>query len=163
MRKQAVSERHNIKEDIMKNTVPRRAILFGLFTAAPVIAASTALLTPRQKEQCDRIAGSLIAPCCWRETVKVHRSPESMAVRESIEAQVREGKSDQEIIQGFVGQYGERILREPTGQKAVWLNVVPLVAGGAGFAALAWFIRRHTVRVKTAGGPEVDIPPSELE
>lgn len=145
-----------------RSALPGRIILLG-WSAAALCAAAAPWMTPAQREQSDRIAGSLIAPCCWRETVRVHHSPEANGVRESIEKQVLEGKSDAEIVEAFVSEYGERILREPRGQKAVWLNVIPLLFTAAGFGGLVWFVRRHTGHLHTAGGPEIEIPSSELE
>lgn len=89
-----------------------------------------------------KLQARFIAPCCWSESVLVHRSESAAEMRAQIASMVDSGKSEDEIVAFYVGQYGERILLEPRGQKLTWLTAIPLVALGAGGVYLAKYLRR---------------------
>ncbi len=122
------------------------AVSFSVAFAAPEMSKS-------QLAQRDRMYHTFLAPCCWRETVAVHRSPESLETREQIDSLIRAGKSDEELIAHFVSLHGERILREPRGDKRTWLYVLPILAIGFAAAFLLWFLRRQRqfVPLQSAG------------
>ena len=80
----------------------------------------------------------------------MHRSPEAEKMRGEIARMVDGGKSEGEIVEFYVGKYGERILREPRGQRAVWLAVAPVVFVIAGLMVLLLFLRKQM----TAKGAE---------
>jgi cytochrome c-type biogenesis protein CcmH len=84
-----------------------------------------------------------IAPCCWSEPVSVHRSPLADEMRGEIAKMIASGKTDDEIVTHFVGQYGERVLMAPRGPRSIWLTVTPFVALAL---AGAWLIRYLTRR-----------------
>jgi cytochrome c-type biogenesis protein CcmH/NrfF len=65
-------------------------------------------------------------------------------------ALMREGKTDREIKDAFIQEYGERILAEPEGVKAIVLTTVPLVTAVLGFIFLAFFLSRHRERLARA-------------
>jgi len=93
-------------------------------------------LTPEQKNLQADLEGSLIAPCCWTQTVDKHDSQAAEDVREQITELILQGKNKQEILDYFVAQpqYGERILATPSqktllGKLAYWLIPVSIVFG----------------------------------
>ena len=68
------------------------------------------------------------------------------------------GRSDSEIIDEFIGQYGKRVLAAPPAEGFNLLAwVMPFVAIGAGLGAIWLFIRRSR---KPAAGPAA---PAEAE
>jgi cytochrome c-type biogenesis protein CcmH len=109
-----------------------------------------------------RIQERFIAPCCWSETVAVHRSETAAEMRSKIEAMVRNGKTEQEIVSYYVAQHGERILMEPLGQKSVWLRIMPFAALAVAVVLLLLYLRR-AIRPAPApapvgAGPLPDVP-----
>jgi cytochrome c-type biogenesis protein CcmH len=94
------------------------------------------------------LEGKLLAPCCYQEPVGRHQSEVALKMRIEIDRMVKEGKSDQEIIDGYVERYGPRVIADfaPT---PPWAQVVPWVLLGLGTAGLAWWVR-HAVRTHAA-------------
>jgi len=100
------------------------------------------------------VAQKLMAPCCWSESVAVHRSEAAEEMRAGIRAMLAEGKSEREILDFYVAQYGERILMEPRGGKAVLVQTVPIAVAIAGACALTYALfrmRRRTEKPVYAG------------
>jgi len=85
-----------------------------------VLSAETDLATD--------IKQSLISPCCWAGTVyDLDHNPE---MEEQIERFVAMEKTKQEILDYYIGLYGERILAVPKAEGfnlMVW--VTPVLAG----------------------------------
>ena len=53
---------------------------------------------PAQQERIHQLQDSMLAPCCWAESVAVHRSEPAMQMRLEIKKFVLEGKTDREIL-----------------------------------------------------------------
>jgi cytochrome c-type biogenesis protein CcmH/NrfF len=134
-------------------------LLAGLAGAADVEVR----LDPAQKVLYQKLCQSLIAPCCWREAVAIHRSPESLQARDEIAAMIVAGKSEREILDDFVARYGARVLIEPQGGRARWLYVIPILALAIAIFAAVWFLRRRTERPRGARPPGPAIDDSEWE
>ena len=102
-----------------------------------------------------RIEQRFLAPCCWRENLAVHRSPEADAMRADVRQLVNAGKTEEEIVAFYVARYGQRILREPQGPPAIWLKTVPLIVSAFGLVVVAWYIahaqRRKQVAIPASG------------
>jgi len=103
-------------------------------------------------EEVSKIAGQLMAPCCWSETADVHNSEAAQEVRAQVRSALQTGYSEKQILDGMVAAYGERILAKP---KATGFNLfawilpaLALVAGGV----IAWRFLAHS-RMKTATQP----------
>ena len=86
------------------------------------------------------IKRSLISPCCWAGTVYgLDHNPE---MEELINQFISQGKTKQEILEYFIGLYGERILAVPIAEGfniMVW--VTPILAGMIGITFLFFFLR----------------------
>ena len=97
-----------------------------------VLSAETDLATD--------IKQSLISPCCWAGTVyDLDHNPE---MEEQIERFVAMEKTKQEILDYYIGLYGERILAVPKAEGfnlMVW--VTPVLAGMIGISFLIFYIR----------------------
>lgn len=87
-------------------------------------------LTSSQVAVYNRLTHQLIAPCCWREPIAVHRSPEAVQMLEEVERLVASGRTEAEIKSFYVGQYGDRILADPEGHTGKWLYAVPIFLFG---------------------------------
>ncbi len=86
------------------------------------------------------IKQSLVSPCCWAGTVyDLDHNPE---MEEQIEKFVAQGKTKEEILEYYVGLYGERILAVP---KAEGFNlmawIAPILTGFVGFAVIVLYLR----------------------
>ena len=86
------------------------------------------------------IKQSLISPCCWAGTVyDLDHNPE---MEELINQFISQGKTKQEILEYYIGLYGERILAVPIAEGfniMVW--VTPILAGMIGITFLFFFLR----------------------
>ncbi len=95
-----------------------------------------------QSPRVKRLEEKLMAPCCWAESVAVHRSEVAAEMRAGIETMVAEGRTDREILDHYKAIYGERVLMEPEGAARVWVYTIPIVVGVAGVWLVVWIIRR---------------------
>lgn len=86
------------------------------------------------------IKQSLISPCCWAGTVyDLDHNPE---MEEQINQFIFQGKTKQEILEYYIGLYGERILAVPIAEGfniMVW--VTPILVGMIGITFLFFFLR----------------------
>jgi len=105
-------------------------------------AANAADLTGDQQRRIEKLESSLLAPCCWQEPVKTHRSDLSLQIQAEISRFVTEGKSDREILDLYKARYGQRVLVEPEGAQWWVMNVVPVVMTVLGVLVVAFVIRR---------------------
>ena len=80
-----------------------------------------------------------MAPCCWSGTVADHGNPD---MEGKIRELAAEGKSREEIVDHFVGIYGERILAVPVARGfnlMVW--VAPVIVLGLGTLVLVNYLK----------------------
>ena len=101
------------------------AILILLISA--VWGAEGRTLSASQREEYDRLTHELIAPCCWREPIAIHRSDVALQMLEEVRQFVAEGHSEEEIKAIYVARYGVRILADPPGAQGRWLYLIPVV------------------------------------
>lgn len=90
-----------------------------------------------------KIKQSLVSPCCWAGTIyDLDHNPE---LEEQIEKFVSQGKTKDEILDYYVGLYGERILAIPL---AEGFNLMawgaPIIAGILGIVILMVYLRSPT-------------------
>ncbi|MDZ7703478.1 MAG: cytochrome c-type biogenesis protein [Trueperaceae bacterium] len=106
------------------------------------------------------IARQLRCPVCRAESAADSNATSSIEFRNIIQEQLREGKSEAEIIGFFQARYGDWILLEPPKRGLhllVW--VLPIVVGAVGLGTLAYFVRRWTAQSRTVE----DVDPEDLE
>lgn len=116
-------------------------------------------------EQVNKLAGKLIAPCCWKQTVDVHPSSASDKIKAEIEKALLEGQTEEQIIDRFVAEYGERIraIPKPEGIN-LFLWILPaavLLVGGLIIALYLRYVTRHKNDIKAA--PQDPMNESELK
>ncbi|MFM2421045.1 MAG: hypothetical protein RL385_5768 [Pseudomonadota bacterium] len=61
------------------------------------------------------LAGRLIAPCCWTQTLDVHDSELSTSLRVEIATRLSQGESGEAIEDDLAQRYGEKIRAVPAG------------------------------------------------
>jgi cytochrome c-type biogenesis protein CcmH len=118
------------------------------WAAALLICA--AALCDGQPSRVKRLEEQLIAPCCWAESVAVHRSEVAAEMRAGIEKMVAEGRTDREILDFYKAQYGARVLMEPEGVTRIWVYTIPIVVAAAGVWLVIWIIRRMVRSAESA-------------
>ena len=103
-----------------------------------ILFVSTTLIA--EKDLATDIKQSLTSPCCWAGTVyDLDHNPE---MEEQINQFISQGKTKQEILEYYIGLYGERILAVPKAEGfniMVW--VTPILAGMIGITFLFFFLR----------------------
>ncbi len=132
----------------------------------PVTSSGTAVgtdLNDSQRIRYQRLCEALVAPCCWRESVAMHRSPEALRARDEVAALILEGKSDHEILDDFVSRYGARVLMEPSGSRSQWLYVLPFLVLLAGVLSVVHFLRSRTRRKVAARASPSPLDDSEWD
>ena len=105
-----------------------------------------ALGADEQDDRVRKLQNSLLAPCCYSESVAVHRSELAVSMRAEIRRLVTQGRSNREILDGYISQYGMRVLREPEGVRFTWLNAIPFSAALLGLALLGLILRSMSRR-----------------
>lgn len=108
-------------------------------------------LDPARQQRIRHLEESMLAPCCWAETVSVHRSEIAAQMRAEIQKFVAQGKTDREILDHYKGIHGARILIEPEGALRVWVHFIPAVAIAAGLGLVVFVIKRLMRRVSPEG------------
>lgn len=148
------------------NVVRLLTTAFSLFMVILVASASQAqgidslAVETRTKE----IANQLMAPCCWSETAAKHESQIAKDMRRQIRAWLIEGRSEDQIIQAFVGRYGERILANPPKKGFNWtLYLLPPVAVLLGAWVVARFFRRQEMIIEKEASPASKSAPPDFE
>ena len=103
-----------------------------------ILFVSTTLIA--EKDLATDIKQSLVSPCCWAGTVyDLDHNPE---MEEQINQFISQGKTKPEILEYYIGLYGERILAVPKAEGfniMVW--VTPILAGLIGITFLFFFLR----------------------
>jgi cytochrome c-type biogenesis protein CcmH len=109
---------------------------------ATILAGSAA---EDPKSRIARIEDSLLAPCCWQETLKTHRSEVALKMKAEIARMVSGGRTDSQIFDVFKQRYGNRVMVEPEG-RAWWLALtVPVFVGILGLWFVVHLVRRWQV------------------
>ena len=93
--------------------------------------------------------------------------PLSPAIHRDVMSLVEGGYTAQEIIDAFVGAYGERVLMAPTKSGFNWLAwVMPFAALGAGATFIVLLLRRwrasQRLSAQALAGGSIDATPEEL-
>jgi len=141
------------------------SLLVGLLAGLLVVASVSAQTpTPNRRPNPDdvnRVAKKLYCPVCENEPLNVCQTPACVQWKAQIAQYLAEGKSDDEIVQIFVDQFGLVVQGEPPfSGVTVLLWIGPIV-----FALLAGFytirlIRRMAARPARGTPPPVEKPAS---
>src|SRR5512134_64179 len=112
----------------------------------------------------NRIAKQLYCPVCPNTPLDVCETKACEDWRAQIRDQLSQGWTDQQVIDYFVAQYGERVLAEPQRKgftSLVWFLplIVVLVGLGIVYEVLRNWRKQKTVPVTTKPVPEI---PDEL-
>lgn len=116
----------------------------------------------QQQARVDRLEHAVLAPCCYTEPVAIHQSEIAVKMRVEIAKWVAAGKTDQEILNTYVGLYGSKVLVDPRTAPRWWMQWVPWfalafgVAGG--FCLLHRWHARPASEASVAGDQFPELP-----
>ena len=105
------------------------------------------LSPPSEQESKDRafdLASILRCPVCQGLSVADSRSDAAVAMKDRIGELVEKGYSDEQIIDYFVGRYGEFALLKPKYEHRV-LWIAPIVVGVLGLGFVGWRVRQNAI------------------
>jgi cytochrome c-type biogenesis protein CcmH len=108
--------------------------------------------TPDQNLRIRKLEGSLMAPCCYSQTIDVHMSMEAEQMRDEVSNMVLAGKSDNEILRLYRAKYGETILVVPAGRAGLVAFGVPIGVSLLALALTVWIaqsMRKRAEHVRT--------------
>ncbi len=118
--------------------------LGGIFLAVALTGTS---VDPGIELRAKAIEEKVIAPCCWTQPVSQHYSEAAGTIRKQIREMLAAGKSEEEILDYYVAEYGERILASPRARGFnILAYVLPWVSLAAGLAVLGLALRRWRSR-----------------
>lgn len=110
----------------MRNKKPKLLILLvALFASLVLVSVAYAQERVPTDNDVLRVAKQLYCPVCPNTPLDVCETKACQDWRAQIRDQLAEGWTDQQIIEYFVAQYGERVLAEPQRK---------------GFTSLVWFL-----------------------
>ena len=124
----------------------RRMAVAALVSATPVLSQSTA--APRDsalEARVRSVSSQLRCPVCQGLSLQDSPSELSAEMKDVVREQLAAGRSNDEVLQYFVGKYGEWILLQPKASGfnlAVYALPVLMLAGGALVVTIA--VRRWT-------------------
>lgn len=110
--------------------------------------AETSTSAGRRNDRASELEQRLIAPCCWQQTLDVHESELSTALRIEIRERLDGGETPAAIEDDFAARYGERVRAVPGAGDPRF--ALPVAVGFAMvlslFGLLGW-VRRGRKRV----------------
>lgn len=111
----------------MRSLLPLLATLWLILGCVGKDAAS---VRPSAEQAARELERGLLAPCCWRETLDVHTSPQVTELRAEIRRRLAQGESGGQIEADLVARYGARMRAHLPGSLGSWLVVLVGVVGG---------------------------------
>lgn len=126
----------------MLRGMDRRSLLACVALAPLALTLPGRALARDTRAEARALEGRLLAPCCWQQTLDIHESPLSSALRGEIEERLAGGESAASLEADMVARFGPRVRALPTEEA---LSASMIVAAGAGLAAagaLAFSVRR---------------------
>ncbi|MCC7511515.1 MAG: cytochrome c-type biogenesis protein CcmH [Anaerolineae bacterium CFX3] len=143
----------------IRNTLYAALLLLILAAfAAPAAAQGS---KPPSDDEVNAVARQLYCPVCENTPLDVCGTQACAQWRDLIRQMLTEGKTEAEIKQYFVDNYGARVLSEPPRQGLNWLAyLVPPAAilAGAAFLFRALRMMKKPATAAPAEGPRADAP-----
>ena len=137
-------------------------LLILLASVSPLVAASAQGEQPGYPTDDDvnRVAKNLYCPVCPNTPLDVCETKACEDWRAQIRAQLAEGWTDQQVIDYFVAQYGERVLAEPQRKgftSLVW--ILPVIAVMIGVGVVYEVLKGWRA---PRGAPRSNAPPASI-
>ncbi len=113
-----------------------------LLIAAFFMFSNPPSLTTQQQAQVKHLEQSLLAPCCYSQSIAQHMSGAAAQMRDEVTNMVASGMSEQEIIAHYKALYGDQILIVPDGKTGKVLFALPVLSFLVAIGALSLVFRR---------------------
>jgi cytochrome c-type biogenesis protein CcmH len=97
-----------------------RSLLLGLLIAFPAWA-DLAGFAPDEEARYQRLINQLRCLVCQNQTIAESNAPLAQDLRSQVQALMRQGKSDAEILQYLTARYGDFVLYRPPLKRSTWL------------------------------------------
>jgi len=137
-------------------------LLFTLFVAGLWVTPVYAQEPTPSDDDVNRIAKQLYCPVCESTPLDVCPTEACRQWRDLIRTMLTEGKSEAEIKQYFVAQYGDRVLAEPPNRLASYLIPAIAILLGALFLARGfqmWIKPSTAEAAATSAEPQQPVDP----
>jgi cytochrome c-type biogenesis protein CcmH len=151
----------------MRRIFNHSLLLVAIVALASAVTAEAQGSTPTDDEV-NAIAKKLYCPVCPNTPLDVCETKACQDWRAQIRDELAAGWSEQQIIDYFVAQYGERVLAEPQRRgftSFVW--ILPVIAAALGVVGVIGVVRRWRARPLSSGPPagaaEPDLPEIDPE
>jgi cytochrome c-type biogenesis protein CcmH len=133
-------------------------VALAWFAASPVGAQ-----TPSVDDEVNRIAKTLYCPVCPNTPLDVCNTQACADWRKQIKEMLIQGKSEQQIRDYFVQQFGERVLGAPPAEGFNWIAYILPALGIVLGAVVAWLTVRQWIlrRADVTSAPEAPAIPKE--
>lgn len=121
-----------------------------------VVGARTTPTSGTSEDRLYALAGQMKCLQCAGESVAGSQADIAVKMRSEIRAQMRKGRTDDEILTFFADTYGQRVLLNPSGEgvaSLVW--IVPVVFAGLGVVGLGLAFANWRRQRDDAGHTEV--------
>jgi cytochrome c-type biogenesis protein CcmH/NrfF len=142
-----------MKTDPVKRAIARRSALVLLAVLGLCVVSAAAEPPDQQKVRARRIEDAVLAPCCYAEPASRHQSEIAVKMRVEIAKWVAAGKTDAEIMDAYVQQYGSKVLVDPRTIPGWWTPWVPWLAVIFGVVFALWLLRRWRSHPAPAESP----------
>jgi cytochrome c-type biogenesis protein CcmH len=129
-----------------------------------VLGHCSLVMAQDQEARISNLETQVISPCCFRQTVDEHQSPAAEKVKGQIREYVAAGKTDAEILNAFIAEYGEAVLPEPRFEGFNMLLLLVIIAVSIyGSVLVVRIVRRWSLKTQTATATEAPINPDYLK
>jgi cytochrome c-type biogenesis protein CcmH len=135
-----------------------RAFLLALVLWCPLVHAgieAREFSSPDEKARYLHFTAELRCPKCQNQNLADSNAPIAADLREQVYRLLREGRTDDEIVEFMVSRYGEYVLYKPRMEPRTWLLWGgPFLMLGVGTFVAVLMLRR--ARVRAASAPVLD-------
>ncbi|WP_348720622.1 cytochrome c-type biogenesis protein [uncultured Alcanivorax sp.] len=138
----------------------RIVFLLGISLSAMAATDIYQFETPEQEQRFRVLLDELRCPKCQNQSLADSDAGIAQDMRARVEIMIKEGKSNDEIVDYFVARYGDFVsYRRPVTPTTSILWLAPLLLLGSGAVIIVLLLRRASARVDDSdeGGEESDM------
>jgi cytochrome c-type biogenesis protein CcmH len=139
-----------VKRRVRKIRDSRSGIILGSLIIAAFLAlfaTAASAQGPSIDDEVNRVGKTLYCPVCPNTPLDQCNTQACVQWRAQIKEMLQSGKTESQIRDYFVSQYGDRVLGEPPAQGFNWLAYVLPVFGVLFGGAVVWFGLRNRMKV----------------
>ena len=147
-------------QNIKRKLIPVLLAMIASFLAVAVVYAQGSQPYTSSDNDVNRVAKQLYCPVCPNTPLDVCETKACEDWRGQIRDQLSQGWTDQQVIDYFVSQYGERVLAEPQRKgftSLVWFLplTVALIGLGVVYEILKSWRKQKAATISAPASPEI--------